>query len=270
MSAQMRTLGETLRRARLDKGLSLADAARDTRIRRGYLEALEAEDFNQLPPSVYTRGFVRTYAEYLGLNPQAMVDLYQPPVRREREPSPQLQPAVPRVAIPRALPLRPILLTLLGVVALAGLVLAWNLYQSMAAALREGDNARAIRQVSPTTLSRQPTVIPLAIASVGPSPSPTAEPTAAPLPLPSPSPTQVIDGILVEVRALSPVYVEASVDGQQVLAETLPAGAQRALPLGKNVVIMRVSKGNAVDITLNGKHQDPSNQAGVVEFTWRR
>ena len=62
------TLGETLRQARLDKGVSLADAARDTRIRRSYLEALEAEDLAALPPPVYTRGFLRTYAEYLGLN----------------------------------------------------------------------------------------------------------------------------------------------------------------------------------------------------------
>ena len=104
----MGTLGETLRRARLDRGISIEDAARDTRIRARYLEALEAEDLNLLPPSVYTRGFVRTYAEYLGLNPQAMVDLYQPPVRREREPSPPLKAAVPRVAVPRALPIGPI------------------------------------------------------------------------------------------------------------------------------------------------------------------
>jgi cytoskeletal protein RodZ len=270
MSARMRTLGETLRRARLDRGVSLDDAAHQTRIRRAYLEALEAEDLNALPPSVYTRGFVRTYSDFLGLNPQAMVDLYQPPVRREREPSPQLRPAIPHVAIPRTLPIRPILVTALGVFVIAGLVLAWNFYQTMAAALREGDNARAIRPGSPTALTRQPTVIPIAIASVSPSPSPNVAAEAAATPLPSPSPTPVVDGIVVEFRTISPVYVEASVDGKQVLAETEPAGTQRALPLGKNVVILRVSKGNAVDITLNGKRQEPSTQPGVVEFTWRR
>jgi cytoskeleton protein RodZ len=265
----MGTLGETLRRARLDRGISIADAARDTRIRARYLEALEAEDLNLLPPSVYTRGFVRTYAEYLGLNPQAMVDLYQPPVRREREPSPPLKAAVPRVAIPRALPIGPIVFAAVGLVLIAGLVVAWNFYQSTAAALREGDSVRP-RSGSPTALSRQPTAIPIALASPSPSPSPSPEPTAIPTPVPSPSPTPVVDGILVELRTTSSVYVEASVDGQRVLAETLPAGTQRALPLGKSVVIMRVSKGNAVDITLNGKHQEPSTQTGVVEFTWRR
>ena len=69
----MWTLGETLRQARLNKGVSLADAARETRIRGAYLEALEAEDAAALPPPVYARGFLRTYAEYLGLNPQAVL-----------------------------------------------------------------------------------------------------------------------------------------------------------------------------------------------------
>src|ERR1051326_195841 len=91
-------LGETLRQARLDKGVSLADAARETRIRRSYLEALEAEDLQALPPVVYTRGFLKTYAEYLGLSGEAMVDLYQPTARRETGPAP-LHRAVPRVAI---------------------------------------------------------------------------------------------------------------------------------------------------------------------------
>src|SRR4029077_5542269 len=111
------TLGETLRQARLDKGVSLADAARDTRIRRTYLEALEAEDPAALPPAVYTRGFLKTYAEYLGLNPQAMVDLYQPAARRE--PAPSLRPAVPHVPIPRQIPLRPVLYGVSSIVFIA-------------------------------------------------------------------------------------------------------------------------------------------------------
>ncbi len=261
-----RTLGETLRQARLDSGRSTQDAARDTRIRKTYIEALEGDDLNTLPASVYTRGFVRTYAEYLGLNPQAMVDLYQPPVRREREPSPQLRPAVPRVAIPRILPFRPVLIALLVVAVLVGLVTAWNFYQTMVAALRDQDNLRSPRAGSPTALTKAPTPFPIAIAS----PSPTATPTPEPTQAPTPSPTAVADGILVQLQTSAAVYVEASVDGQQVVAETLPAGTSRALPLAQDVVIMRVSKGNAVEVTMNGKRQEPSTATGPVEFTWRR
>ena len=260
----MWTLGETLRQARLDKGVSLADAARDTRIRRSYLEALESEDLASLPAAVYTRGFLRTYAEYLGLGAQAMVDLYQPPARRE--PSPTLRPAVPRVAIPRQIPLRPALYGIGGVAFLVMLVFAWNWYQDVQHSLREGDTTfRTVRAGTPTPSgARLPTPFPIAIASPSPTLTPTPEPT------PPPSPTPVIDGILVEFKTNARVYVEAAVDGKQVLAETLPAGTQRQLPLASESVVMRAGNGSAVDVTVNNVHQEPQTTTDPVELTWRR
>jgi len=257
------TLGETLRQARLDKGVSLSDAARDTRIRRGYLEALESEDVAALPAPVYTRGFLRTYAEYLGLNSQAMVDLYQPQARRE--PSPTLRAAVPRVAIPRQIPVRPALYGLGGIAFIVLMVFAWNWYQDIQHTVRESDTTLRLRAGTPTPAgARLPTPFPIAIAS--PSPSPTMTPT----PEPSPSATPVIDGILIEFRTNARVYVEAAVDGKQVLAETVPAGTQRQLPLARESVIMRASNGSAVDVTMNGVHQDPQTSTDPVELTWRR
>jgi len=255
------TLGETLRQARLDKGVSLADAARDTRIRRAYLEALETEDQAALPAAVYTRGFLRTYAEYLGLNPQAMVDLYQPAARRE--PTPTLRPALPHVPIPRQIPLRPALYGIGGLVFIAAMVFAWNWYQDVQRSLREGDSSfQRVRTGTPTPALRVPTPLPIAIASPSPTATPTAEPT--------PSPTPVVDGILVEFRTNARVYVEAAVDGKQVIAETLPAGSQRQLPLAKESVIMRASNGSAVDVSVNGTRQDPQTSTDPVELTWRR
>src|SRR5438067_4482374 len=256
------TLGETLRQARLDKSVSLADAARDTRIRRSYLEALEAEDFAALPPAVYTRGFLRTYAEYLGLNPQAMVDLYQPTARRE--PGPALRPAVPHIAIPRQIPLRPVLYGIGGIILVAMFGVAWNWYQDAQHALNQSESAfRAVRSGTPTPIgARLPTPFPIALAS--------PSPTLAPTPEPSPSPTPVIDGILVEFRTSARVYVEAAVDGKQVFAETLAAGTQRSLPLAQNSVMMRTSNGSAVDVTVNGAKQDAQSATDPVELTWQR
>jgi hypothetical protein len=80
----------------------------------------------------------------------------------------------------------------------------------------------------------------------------------------------VIDGILVEFRTTARVYVEAAVDGKQAMAETLPAGAQKSLPLGKNSVLMRASNGSAVDVTVNGTRQPPQTATDPVELTWTR
>src|SRR5438094_289311 len=121
--------GETLRQPRLDRGVSLADAARETRLRRSYLEALEAQALRALQPVVYTRGFLKTYAEYLGLSGEAMVDLYQPTARRE--PGPSLRPAAQRVAIPRQIPLRPVMYGLSSIVLIALFGFAWNWYQDV-------------------------------------------------------------------------------------------------------------------------------------------
>ncbi|MGE5597113.1 MAG: helix-turn-helix domain-containing protein [Hyphomicrobiales bacterium] len=72
----MAELGSALVRAREAKGLTLEDAERDTRISRRYLQALETEQFNIIPAPVYARGFLRSYSQYLGLDPQEMLALF--------------------------------------------------------------------------------------------------------------------------------------------------------------------------------------------------
>jgi transcriptional regulator with XRE-family HTH domain len=92
-------LGETLQRARQARGLTFEEVERDTRISRHYLAALENENFGLLPAPVYARGFLRTYARHLGLEPANLLPLF--PVGYVDEPI--LQPW-PKVATPRTWP----------------------------------------------------------------------------------------------------------------------------------------------------------------------
>jgi cytoskeleton protein RodZ len=69
-------IGPSLREARLRQGIDLRDAETATKIRTKYLRALEDERFDQLPAETYIRGFLRTYAEHLGLDGQLYVDEY--------------------------------------------------------------------------------------------------------------------------------------------------------------------------------------------------
>lgn len=70
-------LGEMLRSAREARGLDRSRIERDTRIRERYLSALERGAYDELPGEVYARGFLRSYAKYLGLDPDAMLALYR-------------------------------------------------------------------------------------------------------------------------------------------------------------------------------------------------
>jgi cytoskeletal protein RodZ len=67
-------IGNSLREARLRRGIDFAQAELATKIRGKYLRALEDEQFELLPAETYVKGFLRTYAEYLGLDGQLYVD----------------------------------------------------------------------------------------------------------------------------------------------------------------------------------------------------
>ncbi|MDO7905764.1 helix-turn-helix domain-containing protein [Paenibacillus sp. JX-17] len=70
----MSELGQQLREARLEKGMSLDDVQEMTKIRKRYLEAIEAGDYKVLPGTFYVRAFIKTYAETVGLNPDELLE----------------------------------------------------------------------------------------------------------------------------------------------------------------------------------------------------
>ena len=61
-------IGQVLERARKERGLTLEEVEHATKIRKRYLVGLEREDYRVLPDTVYARGFLKTYANYLGLD----------------------------------------------------------------------------------------------------------------------------------------------------------------------------------------------------------
>src|SRR5690348_17743607 len=85
------TVGQDLRAARLRRGDDLASVSRALKIRKDYLEALEEDRIEALPGKTYAVGFVRTYAEYLGLDPVQCVERYKAEIAgrtEEKEPPP--------------------------------------------------------------------------------------------------------------------------------------------------------------------------------------
>lgn len=85
-----RDIGERLRQAREGKGFTIKQVQEDTKIRRRYIEAMETGEFEVIPGGeVYQRGFVRTYARYLGIDERALMEewrlLHASPEVEERE-----------------------------------------------------------------------------------------------------------------------------------------------------------------------------------------
>ena len=109
-------IGNSLREARLRQGLDFPEIEQGTKIRGKYLRALEDEQFDVLPAQTYVKGFLRSYAEYLGLDGQLYVDEYNSRfVVGEEEPQSR-----PRRSAPPSrgvqVQSRVVLLTLLGIV----------------------------------------------------------------------------------------------------------------------------------------------------------
>ena len=119
-------IGPALREARERRGLAFGDVEADTAIRTRYIRALEEEQFHVLPGATYTKGFLRAYAEYLGLDGQLFIDELNS--RHHDTRAPQDQPIASR---PRSRPHQPrqrresnlVMIVLAAIVAVSALVL---------------------------------------------------------------------------------------------------------------------------------------------------
>jgi hypothetical protein len=121
-------IGTSLREARLQKGVEIPDAERATKIRAKYLRALETESFEVLPGQAYIKSFLRSYADYLGLDGQLFVDEYTSRFWVNEEPGPVRTRRIRiRERDHRRAERRMVVLTVIGIAAVAALVIAaWN------------------------------------------------------------------------------------------------------------------------------------------------
>lgn len=86
----MKKTGEELKKARIEQNLSLNEVSMATKINARVLEAMEENNSNKLPAKPFLRGFVKTYAEFLKLNPENILQLF------EQDLNPQPKPEIPK------------------------------------------------------------------------------------------------------------------------------------------------------------------------------
>jgi cytoskeleton protein RodZ len=118
-------IGNSLREARVRQGLDYPQVELATKIRAKYIRALEEEHFEVLPSGTYIKGFMRSYAEFLGLDGQLYVDEYNS--RHVIEGFDDMPQRRPRVHQDRGIQRKVVLLALAGIAAVTALVIvAWK------------------------------------------------------------------------------------------------------------------------------------------------
>ncbi|HEX6957194.1 MAG TPA: RodZ domain-containing protein [Ferrovibrio sp.] len=170
-------VGHSLRVVRERRGVALADVSARLRIRRPYLEAIEAGRFDELPGAVYITGFLRQYAEFLGLDAEQVLKTYQD------EADASLRRPVLNFPMPRPEQRTPPLWLVIGALLVAGII--YILWYNHQAALRFGQEL--VEAVPPKLAELIPSTQPIAPASTA-APSTTA-PSAATPPIATPSAT---------------------------------------------------------------------------------
>jgi transcriptional regulator with XRE-family HTH domain len=206
-------VGSALRTVREKRGLTLDEAARDTRVRRDYLEAIEEEAFERLLGDVHVRGCLRTYASYLRLSPDKVMAMY------DRETLPQELEA-PAPALPRTAPV-------LG-------------------ARRRRDDHRLWVLIAVTIL-----VIAGAFGILSarrPAPPAAELPADASAVV---SPPQVGRGISVAVVARKPVEVTVTADGNDPVSYELRPDEGRSFDADTTITV-RLSEGASANVVVNG------------------
>lgn len=251
----MSQLGDYLRDAREEQGISLPQAAADTRIIQRYLAALEDGDYQHLPGDVYARGFIRNYAGYLGLNADDLIESY----RRERGATEQIR-VVPASRSPRIQGcLLPSFFTVFFIVGI--LVVATYSYLSVSGLIGTAPVREALAPtVGPPTPEPLPTPTgepqPAGISGAAPtvvlpSPPPTVPSGATPQPSPSPAAPVVVE-VRIKPGDHDGSWLRVESDGGQVFQGIMAAG-QAQLFQGQQRVAIRAGNAGVVEVSVNGQ-----------------
>lgn len=242
------TFGEELRKEREIRGISLKEIADSTKISKRFLELIEKNDFRSLPAPVFTRGFVREYARYLGLNSDEMVSRYVHFVE-SNPPGEEPTPSRPRPLPVRTLrvtpePARGVWVVPVLIALVVGLiVLAFFLYFRGRGVL--GGPTAAPAAVMPGAPAR----------SRLPVPPSTQNPIAA---------EPVSNQMTMKLTATDKVWVTLAVDGETVINEVLNPGAQREFKADREFRFKTIGNAAGVSLSFNGNPLPPLGAAGEV------
>jgi cytoskeleton protein RodZ len=303
----MTSIGATLRSERLRRNLDLRQISEELKISSRFLEAIEAEHFDKLPGGIFTRAFVRQYAQLLGLDAEELAGQ----VQRALDPQSSTVQAAERskaqadeIHLPRveeweavgenrfrwSSSLSAAALVVVVMLVCSGVYAWWQRTRHVAAApavetTRAPQAASAVTShveppvtAPPTPLqtTTAPTPVPNSASQPAkPAPAPPQSAVASPQPPPPTvksapaTPSNPNAPVRVEITAEEPVWVLARGDGKYLFSGTLEAHQTRTVDANSNVEL-RLGNAGGVTITLNGKPLGalgPKGQVRTLQLT---
>ncbi len=232
----MPTVGDILRAEREKQNMTVKDIEKATSIRAIYIQAIEDGKYDVLPGEVYLKGFIRNYASFLGLNPQAVLEVY----RDSQSPPPPAAPAAPPAMPPKvergkeepgahSIGRWVIVLVVLAVIAGA----AW--------AAIEYFNQPAPPPAKPPQAQVQPPA---------PAPAPTPTPTAQKPVTPAPGTRPIV----VVAKYTAECWTRVTADGREVY-EGIPRPDETLTWNANQTMTVHVGNAAGIDLTYNGQPQ---------------
>ena len=282
----MEPLGEYLKHAREKKRLSLEQIASQTRIQEHHLQALESEDFANLPAKVFAKGFVRSYAKALGLDEEEAIQCFLETSGTFYDQS-QLEQPLPHVqvkleAAPRQNMNWKLVFGLIVIIAAGAVWYGLPNQQEAPIALSEPEDSSPIEPIEepiPPISDPQKSVVPIRPVesvpqSTPPAPVPT-QPTPKPIPptsvepIPPTPPTPPVEDTTVdgshtlEIEATQLTWVVVQSD-KQAPNEALLQPGQRTTWKANKQFLLTLGNAAGVIIRLNGESQGPFGKPGQV------
>lgn len=254
--SQLGQLGELLRQSREQLGLSLEKIESLTRIKRTFLEALETEDFDQLPNRVAARGFLRNYASALNLDVDYVLELYEKESQYEAGHATQFRDGIQLKSIPMTPPSRfspDLLIGFLMITALLGIIL-YFVYQQYLLPLEMASNAGVMTPASDAAITL---------------PTPTPLPTNTPTPTVTPTPLYYT-GVTVELVVADESWVQVLVDEVKAFEGILTVGERRHWT-GDRQVAVRAGNAGGIEVIVNGESMGLMGEPNqVVDQVWEK
>jgi cytoskeletal protein RodZ len=259
------SLGSCLRELRAQRGVSLDEVARATRIAVRYLTALEADDLGSLPPPAFTRGFIRAYCQVLQSPPEEALLLYH---RQTGTPVPIPAGAERRLDL-EARSRGTVLLSFVLLVVLGLALVAVTLVLQSG---RQPGGERQPRQAAEPSSAPSPTApvldVPPAAAPAPeprrPQPAAASQSSAAPVaPDVTPQSGPAEPPYRLVARVSEPTWVRVRMDEGRSTEETIPAGEVREW-VSTTPFVLTVGNAGGITLELNGRPLPPLGARGAV------